>query len=417
MVYYFSLFTLALCTVLFTYNSKVNRNILYLLGFLIPLAIYGILHHLVFFNDSAYKLALINVQLMPIYYLIGPMLYFYIRNTINDNYLLTKKDLIHFIPFTMGLISVLPYIFQNFEYKLDVAQNYISNPGSIKTFYVYSLYPNHINVIARPLLLFGYSITCMILIWRYSNLKSKQSPIAQKQLITKWLISLSIISFLVAVLYLSMTYIFFKTENFKKDVFNQLTISSYTGIAYAIIPIMMLIFPGILYGIPLAASQNENEENQILEIKNPTPEDLKSDDLTTSQLIDPLTNTAKRILEYFEKNKPYLNTEFSIDDIAEELNIPKHHVGYCFTNIIKTKFTSIRNDFRIEHAKRLLLSPQVDIMTVEGIGFESGFASKSSFFSVFKESTGLSPFDYMKQHKNQGSYRKFPKNHSKTSIN
>jgi AraC-like DNA-binding protein len=412
MVYYFSLFTLALCLVLFTYNSRFNRNILYLLGFLIPLAIYGILHHLIFFNDSAYKLALINVQLLPIYYLVGPMLYFYTRNTINDNYLLTKKDFIHFIPFTMGLMSVLPYIFQSFEYKLDVAQNYISNPSSIKTLNVYWLYPNYVNVISRPLILFGYSIACMILIWRYSNLKRKKSPFAQKELITKWLISLSIISLLVALLYLSMTYIFFKTENFKKEIFNQLTISSYTGIAYAIIPIMILIFPGILYGIPQAVSHNESKENGILEIKNPTREDLKSDNLTTSQLIDPLANTAKRILKYIEKNKPYLNTKFSVDDIAEDLNIPKHHVGYCFNNIIKTKFTSIKNDFRIEHAKRLLLSPQVDIMTVEGIGFESGFASKSSFFSVFKESTGLSPYDFMKQNKNHSVYRKFPKNQS-----
>jgi AraC-like DNA-binding protein len=115
-------------------------------------------------------------------------------------------------------------------------------------------------------------------------------------------------------------------------------------------------------------------------------------------------------LKYIEKNKPYLNSKFSIDDIAEEINIPKHHVGYCFNNIIKTKFTSIRNDFRIEHAKRLLLSPQVEIMTIEGIGFESGLASKSSLFSVFKESTGLSPYNFIKQNKNQSAHRKCPKN-------
>jgi AraC-like DNA-binding protein len=417
MVYYFSLLTLVLCVVLFTYNSKVNRNILYLLGFLIPIAIYGMLHHLIFFNDSAYKLALINVQLLPIYYLIGPMLYFYTRNTINDNYHLTKKDLIHFIPFIVGLMSVSPYIFQSFEYKLAVAQNYISNPISVKTLNVYWIYPNYVNLIARPTLLLGYSIACMIIIWRYSFLKIKQSPIAQRQIITKWLISLSIVSFLIALLYLSMTYIFFKTEDFKKEAFNQLTISSYTGIVYAIIPIMLLIFPGILYGIPQAVSQKENEGNNVLENKNTELGVLIGDNITTSSQIDPLANTAKRILKYFEKNKPYLNTKFSVDDIAEELNIPKHHVGYCFNNIIKTKFTSMRNDFRIAHAKRLLLSPQVDVMTVEGIGFESGFSSKSSFFSVFKESTGLSPYDYMKQNKNQSAYRKYPKKHSEKTNN
>jgi AraC-like DNA-binding protein len=115
-------------------------------------------------------------------------------------------------------------------------------------------------------------------------------------------------------------------------------------------------------------------------------------------------------LNYIEQSKPYLNTKFSIDDIAEKLNIPKHHVGYCFNNIINIKFTTLRTDYRIDHAKRLLLSSKVDVMTVEGIGLESGFASKSSFFSVFKETTGLSPYDFMKQNKNQSAYRKYPKN-------
>jgi AraC-like DNA-binding protein len=200
-----------------------------------------------------------------------------------------------------------------------------------------------------------------------------------------------------------MTYLFLSTQNLKKDTFNKLPIGTFTGFAYAIIPIIIFIFPGILYGIPRAIQTiNIPNEEEELPIGQPRENDLN----------DPLTETAERILTYFEQSKPYLNTKFSIDDIAEELNIPKHHVGYCFTNIIQTKFTTLRTDYRIAHAKRLLLSSQVDVMTMEGIGLESGFASKSSFFSVFKESTGLSPFDYMKQHKNQGTYRKFPKNHS-----
>ncbi len=405
MVYYFSILILALCIVMFTYNSKVNRNILYLLGFLIPIAAYGIHHHLIFFNESAFKLAIINTHGIPLYYLAGPMLYFYIRNTILDSNQLSKLDFLHFLPFIIGLTSILPYIFEDFDYKVGIAQQFIDDPNSIKTVHSHWFYPNYFNVIARPVLLLGYSIACLLIVWKYTNVKGNESPIVQRGLITKWLISLSILAFLVALLYLFMTYLFLSTQNLKKDTFNELPIGTFTGFAYAIIPVIIFIFPRILYGIPRAIQTinipNE-EEDQELPIGQPRE----------NYLNDPLTETAERILTYFEQSKPYLNTKFSIDDIAEELNIPKHHVGYCFTNIIQTKFTTLRTDYRIAHAKRLLLSSQVDVMTMEGIGLESGFASKSSFFSVFKESTGLSPFDYMKQHKNQGAYRKFPKNHS-----
>ena len=202
-----------------------------------------------------------------------------------------------------------------------------------------------------------------------------------------------------------MTYIFFSTQDLKKETFNQLPISSFTGFAFAIIPIIIFIFPGILYGIPRVYQTPESDTVAIQEEST-----ISSNEVDTSN--DPLLETANKILNYFEQNKPYLNTKFSIDDIADDLNIPKHHVAYCFNNIIKTKFTTLRTEYRIAHAKRLLLSSQVDIMTMEGIGLESGFASKSSFFSVFRECTGLSPFDFMKQNKNQGTYRKYPKNHS-----
>lgn len=405
MTYYFSILILVLCLVVFTYSSRVNRNSLYLLGFLIPLALYGIHHHLVFFNESATKLAIVNTHAIPIYYLAGPMLFLYIRNTILDSTKLSNLDFLHFLPFIIGLTSILPYIFKSFDYKVDIAQQFIDNPNNIKIIHSHWFYPIYVNVIARPILLISYSIASLVIIWKYTNVKGKESPIAQRGMIIKWLISLAILTFLIALLYLSMTYSFFNTQNIRKETFNQLPTSIFTGFAYAIVPITIFVFPGILYGIPRVAEKiisDEiiNETSSQLDFKNEYP------------AIDPLDATAKRILNYFEQSKPYLKSKFSIDDISEELNIPKHHVGYCFTNIIKTKFTSLRTDYRIAYAKRLLQSSQVDVLTMEGIGLESGFASKSSFFSVFKEATGLSPLDFMKQNKHQGAYRKYPKNYS-----
>lgn len=389
MVYYFSLLTLTLCIVLFIFNSKINRTVLYLIGFLVPMALYGILHHLIFFNESAFKLALINVQLLPIYYLTGPMHYFYVRSTLRDNHILSKNDYWHFLPAIIGLISVLPYIFKSFDYKLAIAQQFISDPNSIKMVRTHWFYPNYINVVARPVLLFGYVTASLVMIWKYTSKKRDYSPITQRKNLIKWLISITIIAFLTAISYMLMTYLFFSTANLKKEVFNQLPISTFTGFAFSIIPIVIIIFPEILYGIPRASTSPTATEEDILSVR------IRQDNI----IEDPFSDTALRILNYMEEEKPYLNPKFSINDIIEGLDIPKHHVYYCFNNIIQTKFTVLRTNYRITHAKRLLLSKKIDVITIEGIGLESGFASKSNFFAVFKEATGLSPYDFMEQYR------------------
>lgn len=404
MVLYLSILLLILCIILFTYNAKVNPTILYLLFFLISLGTYGINHHLYFFNDSAFNLSLIYIHFVPLYFIAGPMLYFYVRGTIKDRFKLEKKDLFHFLPAIIGLIAILPYIFEDWDYKLAISQEAINNPKSVITSHLNWLYPNYINVILRPVLLLGYSFLWLILIIKYSNLKSPNAPQLQKKFINKWLISITTLSILIAISYLFMTYTFLNTSDLEKEKFNQLPISAFTGFAYSIIPIVMFLFPGILYGIPKGPKSNKMQQEQNLEeVKN-------VDKIMENMLHDPLQITADKILKYLEEKKPYLNPNFCIEDISKELEIPKHHVGYCFNNILKTRFTTIRTELRITHAKRLLLSNQADIMTMEGIGNESGFASKSSFFSLFKEATGLSPYDYMKQNKNKSTLRKYPKN-------
>jgi hypothetical protein len=64
--------------------------------------------------------------------------------------------------------------------------------------------------------------------------------------------------------------------------------------------------------------------------------------------------TAKVILNFLDESKPYLNPKFSVQDLINDLGIPKHHVYYCFNNIIQNKFTIIKSELRVNYAKKLL---------------------------------------------------------------
>lgn len=108
---------------------------------------------------------------------------------------------------------------------------------------------------------------------------------------------------------------------------------------------------------------------------------------------------AERILNYFENSKPYLNTTFTLDTIATDLEIPKHQIYICLNTCIGKKFIQLRTKYRVEHAKTLLLSNEIDTVSLQGIWMESGFTSKTNFFTSFKEETGLTPIEFIHQKK------------------
>ena len=55
------------------------------------------------------------------------------------------------------------------------------------------------------------------------------------------------------------------------------------------------------------------------------------------------------------------------------------------------------NQFRVEEVKERLRNPEFKHYSIESIGLDSGFNSKSSFFSIFKKHTSLTPYNYKKQ--------------------
>jgi YesN/AraC family two-component response regulator len=110
---------------------------------------------------------------------------------------------------------------------------------------------------------------------------------------------------------------------------------------------------------------------------------------------------SKRMMSLIDDEKLYLNPDFSLDTLAQRLDVPKHRLYPCFNAILKKKFSELRTELRISYVKNLLLSEEFNAVSMEGIWTKAGFASKTNFFTTFKEETGFTPLEFIKLKKDK----------------
>ncbi|MCE7996100.1 MAG: helix-turn-helix transcriptional regulator [Roseivirga sp.] len=104
----------------------------------------------------------------------------------------------------------------------------------------------------------------------------------------------------------------------------------------------------------------------------------------------------KELLAYMEEEKPYLNGRLSLKDVAQYLNISVNHLSQIINEQLHKSFFDFVNTYRVEEVKRLLSESRHEQLTLLAIAYDSGFNSKSSFNSIFKKITGVTPSQYLK---------------------
>jgi AraC-like DNA-binding protein len=105
----------------------------------------------------------------------------------------------------------------------------------------------------------------------------------------------------------------------------------------------------------------------------------------------------ENLLDYFEKEKPYLNGQLKLVDLSEHLNISVHHLSQIINEQLGKNFFDFVNEYRVQEVKTRLSDPEHKHYTLLSIAYDSGFNSKSSFNSTFKKITGFTPSQYLKQ--------------------
>lgn len=95
-----------------------------------------------------------------------------------------------------------------------------------------------------------------------------------------------------------------------------------------------------------------------------------------------------------DTQKPYVNQKLKLDDLATMASLSKHSLSKLLNEEYKHGFAHYVKEFRVKEAKQLIQTRNE--LSLEGIGFEAGFNSKSSFFDAFKKITNSTPSEYKK---------------------
>ncbi len=105
------------------------------------------------------------------------------------------------------------------------------------------------------------------------------------------------------------------------------------------------------------------------------------------------------INDLLDREQLYLDPEITLSAFSDRVGIPAHHVSQVINVKMSHNFFSLMNSRRVEYAKDLLLSESAEFApkTVLDIAYESGFNSKTTFNTVFKELTGCTPSEYKRK--------------------
>jgi AraC-like DNA-binding protein len=111
------------------------------------------------------------------------------------------------------------------------------------------------------------------------------------------------------------------------------------------------------------------------------------------------------LLQHMNEEKPYLNSTLTIEDVAGSLNISRHSLTQVINQKLNKNFYQFVNEYRVEESKRRILDPQNQSFTLLAIAYDSGFNSKSSFNTIFKQYTGMAPSEFKKSSGNSSSVK------------
>jgi AraC-like DNA-binding protein len=325
------------------------------------------------------------ILLIPFQFLIGPALYLYVRSF--KEIISIRKAIPHFLLFLAFLVIDTPIYFawvREYPSSDNMPAQILLEPIS------------YIHIIIRNVQMLLYYFLARRSLRSYQNsirhIYSETSKISLEWV--RWLLN----GFLLLIISVFILFYFVFKFPGMFSLFILINTAIITPYIYIVTlkgmsqPTLWQLHPG---------KDKEQIEKEIAAAEAiDSSKNEKSDRLFIRGLSgDKATGIITRILQLMETDKLYQEPELTIQTLSDKLGIQAYQASQAINEGLKKSFYDLVNNYRVEEAKRLLVDPRNTNYTILSVGFEAGFNSKTTFNTVFKKFTGLTPTEYKEKQK------------------
>jgi tetratricopeptide (TPR) repeat protein len=114
---------------------------------------------------------------------------------------------------------------------------------------------------------------------------------------------------------------------------------------------------------------------------------------------DMLEDIYQKVMDHFNKEKLYTNSELTLDSFAVLLGTNKKYLSLSINHKSGRNFNDFVNSYRVKFAVRLLMDDRDRNLTLKQLQSKCGFGSEATFYRAFKQFTGFTPIHFKREHR------------------
>jgi AraC-like DNA-binding protein len=319
-----------------------------------------------------------TIKILP--YTYGPMLLLYAKWITTEKPKFNLRYLWHFAPFFIFLIASLIYID---ERVMDGTQGYLVIDRFVSFRIVYGI-TFFISITA-------YSVATFVEIHRHQKRLKQLVSFSSEKITLKWLLGLSItfytgyvIMFIFGGIDILVGFMPFDPYELS---FISLTLLTFLfgvfGFHQPSIFEEVVWYKGHEELLDLDADLEPDVEPELIKYKR---SGLRQEDVA---------DLVNKIRKYMVIKKPYLDRDLTIYNLSDQLRISRHTLSEVINEHMGMNFYNLVNEYRVKEVKQRMKNEDYRQLTILAIAYDSGFNSKSSFNTIFKEKTGQTPSQYL----------------------
>jgi hypothetical protein len=364
-----ALFSLLNACILFASSSKKYRGNTYLGYLFLIIALRG------FTSGEVFRDLPINIRqfifiyllpfVLPLFFSIGPLLYFYVRQEVLNISFRFRQDFKHLLILLLSFINMFSYYTSSLALKKGNMDIFFQNPSTHVKVNL-GLTTSAIYFIGSPIhTLFYLTLSLYTISNKNRFIANKLKPIGF-ELLSKWLYFILTIFYALAVFNLIISTYTLVTGD---TLFILPPII--TGIIFLILNIRFYKHPQIIFGIKFSKSNNSLNFSHI--------NNRKSEVKFTSSF----ESNFNQKIDQYRISKEFVKSEFNIGLIAKDLDLPEYMVNNYFKTQLKIKFIHFRNELRIAYFCETIKKEDFNLYTSNSIAKKFGFSNITSLKKAF----------------------------------